>query len=331
MPRAPSAVAAPLGRRAFLRLGAAGLAAAAVPLAGCGREPLRIALHPWPGYEFLRLAQGLGWVPESQVRLVRTANFVESVAAFESGGVDGVGVTLDEALRLRDRGHPVQVVLVFDVSVGADVLLARPEVETLADLRGRRIGVEPSTLGTVMLFEALQAGGLRRADVQVVDLPHDHYSGWASGELDALVTYEPSLGRLRAEGLVPLFDSRRLPQLIVDVLAVRPDAARRRADALRTLVDAHFRALRRWQVNPVDAGYRLAPLLRVAPEQVPAAYAGLDLPDALYNRRYLTAPAGELTRAAGELARVLVAERLIERAPDLEGLFSVDYLPGAAR
>lgn len=322
----PSATA--VTRRSFLTAVGSAVAAAAAGVSACAqREPLRLAMHSWPGYEFLRLASTLGWLAPAVVRVEPMPTFADSIAALRRGEVAAAGMTLDEVLRLRDAGIPAQVALVFDVSMGADVLLARPEIDSLAALRGRRIGVEPTTLGSLLLGRALAAGGLVRADVEVAALPGGHEAAWAAGSLDAVITSEPAAGHLRRLGAVPLFDSRQLPQLIVDVLAIRKDAPSWHAGALRAAIGGHFRALRRWRVNPIDTSYRLAQQLRVDPVDVADLYRGLDLPDALYNREYLTPPAKELTRASTELGRFLAADALLQRPVTAAGLFVPDYLP----
>jgi NitT/TauT family transport system substrate-binding protein len=52
----------------------------------------------------------------------------DSLQALAAGTVDGAGLTLDEAIGARAAGLDMKIVLVFDISTGADVLLARPEI-----------------------------------------------------------------------------------------------------------------------------------------------------------------------------------------------------------
>lgn len=115
-------------RRRFLQLG---LGAAVLPglgaLSGCAQsQPLKVAVQPWCGYQFLFVARVEGWQDTKQVELVDTALTTESVAALREGRVDAAALTLDEVLLLRSQGHPLHVVMVFDASAGADLLLATP-------------------------------------------------------------------------------------------------------------------------------------------------------------------------------------------------------------
>ena len=318
-----------LTRRHFLRIGAQAIAYTAVgSLTACGSgQPLRIASEKWCGYQFMFLAQQEGWLPKSGLELHETGFASDSVVALKQGQVDGAAITLNEVLLLRDQGMPLSVVTVFDFSAGADVLLVKPDISRPADLKGQRIGGEATTLGVIMLNKVLEAAGLSRSDVTVINMDEDHLAAWNSANMDAILTYEPALSRLQKQGLVSLYDSRKLPLVIVDVLAVRPEAAERHAETLRALIAGHFRALAQWRNNPIDTAYRLSARLGVKPDEVKGVFKGLDLPDAAYNRKYLTAPAVELTQSVQAITRILAQEGLLKRPLNLEGLFVADYLP----
>lgn len=318
-----------LTRRNFLRIGAQAIAYTAVGgLNACSPSPpLRIASEKWCGYQFMFLAQQEGWLPKSGLELRETGFASDSVVALKQGQVDGAALTLNEVLLLRDQGMPLSVVTVFDFSAGADVVLAKPGISRLADLKGQRIGVETTSLGVIMLSKVLEAAGLQRSDVTVINMDEDHLAAWDSANMDAVLTYEPALSRLQKQGLVSLYDRRKLPLVIVDVLAVRTEAAERHAEALRGLIAGHFRALTQWRNNPIDTAYRLSARLGVKPDEVKSVFKGLDLPDAAYNRKYLTAPAVELTQSVQAITRILTQEGLLKRPLNLDRLFVADYLP----
>lgn len=318
-------------RRSFMKAGAllaAGLVGGSA-LGGCGpRPPLRIALHRWPGYVFLRFAAGSGLIQPGVLDLVETSVLSDSVAALRDGIVDAAGVTLDEVLGLRAAGFDCRIVLIFDVSAGADAVLAGPDIASPSDLRGQRIGVEDGSLGAIMLAKLLQRAGLDHGDVEPVPISGDHVAAWTQGNLDAVITYEPAAGRLRRMGLRHLFDSSEVPQLVVDVLAVRGDVAANRALSVGDMVAGHFAAMDLWRTNPIDTAYHLAPLLDAEPDMVERQFVGLDLPDLPANRAYLDSPAVELTRAAREIAAILHLGPGGIGDGGRSRLFTADFLPG---
>jgi NitT/TauT family transport system substrate-binding protein len=324
----PGTGASPLaGRRAVLAALAALAGASLLP--ACERAPpLRIASYVWPGYEFMFLAQREGWIAARDTALVETGSASESIRILAEGQADGAALTLDELLRARAQGLPLTAVLVFDISLGADVLLARPELVDLAGLKGRRIGYEPSGVGALMLHKALAAAGLSRAEVRTVPVTFDHHlQAWRAREVDALITFEPAASHLLAEGARLLFDSSRIPDTIFDVLAVLPGVLEHQRAALSGLVAAHFRGQANFRKNPNDTAYRMADRFKLTAKEVIAAYRGLELPNEAHNRRLLDGQAPILVKAAGELAGELVRAGLEKTPPSLAGLVDAGFIP----
>jgi NitT/TauT family transport system substrate-binding protein len=308
------------------------LAACAV-LAACSKPqeaPLRVATIPWPGYESIHLAQSLGYIDARQVRLVDLVSASQTSRSLRGGAVDAALLTLDETLSLLQEGADLRIVLVMDVSDGADVAVARPEITSLQDLRGKRIGVETGAIGALMLDALLTAGDLSAADVQMIDMPvNEHANAYRKGIVDAVVTFEPARTALLGQGARVLFDSSRIPGRIVDVLVVRAAAVTSHPQALRTLVAAHFKALDHLARQPQDAAARLAPFLGVVPGQVLPQFAGIKLPDQAENRSLLSGSAAPLERKAAELAEFMLRRRLLRSAVSVERLADPQFLPAA--
>jgi len=321
-----------LTRRRFLAL-LGGLAC--VPLLpGCAfqAKPITIGLHVWPGYEPTPLAQSMGWLDEKQVKLVQTGSATDSLKLLEQGKIDGAGLTLDEVLRARDNGIPLSVVLVCDISAGADQFLARPAIKTLADIKGHRIAVEDGALGALMLYQVLQAASLSIGDITPVSLTVDQHAGaWSRGEIDAAVTYEPAASQIMAMGAQRLFDSRSIPNIIVDVLAIRStllDSAHK--DAIRHLVSAHLKGLKYLNTSGDDATYQLAPRLKLPPEQVMSTFKGLVLPNLANNTRLLTGSRPELLSGARIIVDTMQKAGILHKPADLNNLLRPEYLPKRA-
>jgi NitT/TauT family transport system substrate-binding protein len=302
-------------------------------LSGCGFEPdplLRVATHVWPGYELLYLAREQGYYDERPIRLVELTSATETASALRTGAVEAGALTLDETLRLFDRGIDVRIVLVFDDAAGVDVLLARPDIAELTDLRGRRIGAENGAVGALMLDAVLRTAGLTLADITLAPLTVDEQlAAYRAGQVDAVVTFEPVATQLRAEGARPLFDGRQVPNQIMDVLVVRGDALPRHGKALEWLIAGYFRALRDWRDRAPRVAPLLAPRLGLTPPEVIRAFRGLRLLDLDENRQWLAGAEPILERTARTLGEQMVARRLLRSAPPPGPLVDARWLPAA--
>jgi NitT/TauT family transport system substrate-binding protein len=298
-------------------------------LGGCDiREPIRIGIHPWIGYESLYLAEEFGWLPAS-VSLIKGRAATDSVIGLVSGRLDMAALTLDEALRVHVRDTPVSVVAVMDVSAGADAVMARSTLAGEAAFRGARVAVEPSGVSSILLVKWLESEGLSRADIREVELPVDrHPDAFRKGEVDVSVSYEPVASELEAAGARRIFDSRAIPETIFDVLVVRNDVMPGNRELIRAIVAAHFRGVDHLVRGIHDALYRVAAHQRVEPSVVRRSLASITLPDASLNRAYLM-PDGRINAVAGELAGLMYAKNLIPTLPDDLVLATRDYVDGA--
>jgi NitT/TauT family transport system substrate-binding protein len=208
------------------------------------RGPLKVAVGLWPGTETLTIARERGILNGEKVSMIEMTWSSAAMRAFGNGVVDAAVLSLDETLRLRQNGHDVRVVLIMDVSAGADSLLAKGAIRKTGMLRGRPVGVELRTAGTYLLAKALEREGLTLNDVKIVPLNlAETESALMEGEVDAVVTSEPWQSRLLNTGAEKLFDSSMIPGELCRLLVVRGDALRSRRREVQGLVDAHFAVL----------------------------------------------------------------------------------------
>ncbi len=298
-------------------------------LAGCSEKPLRIGINPWIGYDVIPMAQRWDWIgPE--IELVDTASGADSLAALASGELHAACLTLDEVIRGIDAGLPLSIVAVMDTSSGADSLLVRPDIADVAQLRGRRIALQASGVGMLMLTAALESGGLSIADVQLIDAKSGQLLElWQSGAVDAAATYEPFARVLRGTGARTLLSSRDTPELIFDVIAVHRDAIAGRQKTLEKLVSAVLRAQAHVHDNPVDALYRLASLqdkpVRITEEEL----RRIVLPTLDAQHRYFEQDSA-LLHAARRIHGLFVDARIIQRPQGNARLLDARFLPEPA-
>ena len=284
---------------------------------GCGQPqpPLRIGANVWPGYEPMYLARSLGYCGVDKVQLIDFSSSSEVIRAYRNGLIDVAALTADEALQASEGEAGHRIVLVCDFSDGADVLLAKPDIQSLADLKGRRVGVETTALGAYVLGRALERGGLSSDDVQVVPVPLlEHESAFKSGAVDAIVTFEPHRSRLLASGARKLFDSSQIPGEIVDVLLTRKNLADSQRRDLDALISGWFRALDYLQKKPSDAAARMAVREAVTPEEFLASLQGLKLPDREANLRLLGGSSGNLTATMRQLSATMLKQKIISKS-----------------
>jgi NitT/TauT family transport system substrate-binding protein len=290
------------------------------------QAPLRVGSIVFPGYELLFLARELDLLDPQQVRLVELRANTDTLRALAAGELEAAALTVDELMSARADGVDLRAILVFDVSAGADVVLALPGV-TLKNLEGKRIGVEEGAVGGLMLSALLQAAGLRPSQILKVPMTLDNSDEvFRSGVVDAVVTAEPWWSSIEKLGGKLIFDSNAIPGRIVDVLAVRGDVLNQRREGLRHLVAAHFAALERFRAQPAVAGAYMAMRLRCMPDEVAQQFRGLELPDATANLKILR-PGGTFDSTTQLLQRQMQEAGLLRASASLGDLAEASFLP----
>lgn len=222
-------------------------------------EPLRVAVGMWAGTEPWIMAREAGDLDSRDIRLVEINWTSAAMRAVGNRVVDAAVLSLDEVIRQVQQGYPLKVVLVMDISRGADLIIAKSQFDSVNDLKGGRIGYEPRTSGSWLLSKALENSNLKLADVQPVPLnPAEVEEIFGELNLDGVVLTEPWSQRMNAFNLNRVYDSSRPGATVVRVLAVHPDALATDRESLLNLIKAHFK----WLPELKKGGPALQPVLR---------------------------------------------------------------------
>ncbi len=298
-------------------------------ITGCyAPDPLlRVGTNVWPGYEPLYLAREQGFY-NHHIKLVELPSASDVIDALRMGHLEGGALTLDEVLSLIQEGQDLVVVLVFNISAGADMLMAHPDIQTLSDLRGKTIALETTAVGALMLKNAMDFAGLPDGSLRIRHMNlSDQLRAYQSGKIDAMITYEPFSSELARAGARILFDSSAIKGQIVDVLAVRRTVLEKQPQHVRELIDGYMQARQLMQTSPQAAFAIMNQRLRLPDEQVGAMFDGLELPDTEENRRLLNGKRSPLSRTAEGLAQLMVKQKLMPAPPPLKQLTDPRFLP----
>ena len=138
------------------------------------------------------------------------------------------------------------MILMNDYSNGNDMVIGKPGIDSIKDLKGKKIGVEVGFVSHLLLLNALEKNGMTEADVELVNAPtNETPQVLASGEVDAIVAWQPSSGQALdlVPGSKPIYTSADEPGLIYDMLCVTPESLAARADDWKKVVKVWYRAV----------------------------------------------------------------------------------------
>jgi NitT/TauT family transport system substrate-binding protein len=216
-----------LRRLSALAVAVVGLGAAtAAPLTAA--DALKVAYSDWPGWVAFDVAIQKGWYKEAGVNVEFVwMEYVPSMEAFQAGKVDAVTVTNGDQLVMGAAGKSSKAILINDISYGNDMIVAKPGINSIKDLKGKKIGLELGFVEHLMLLKALEANGMTEADVTLVNVPtNDTPQTLASGGVDAIGAWQPNSGAAlkSVPGSKAIYTSKDVPGLIYDVVAVSSES-----------------------------------------------------------------------------------------------------------
>ena len=243
-------------------------------LAGCAprgpevtaRAPIRLGSYEWPGCYWIDVAWQKGWFAAAGLNVERVdtdLRYFESLDAVASGKLDAMGFSQFDLVRYVAQGHDLVGVAAMDYSEGAEALVARPGIEQLHDLQGKRIALRRGTYLEYLLATIAQREGLDLSQVTLLDRSGPAaLDDFKAGRVDAILVWEPYVTQARAEtGGVSLFSTAEFPGLTYNVLAMRRDFVKSHPKDIETLLAVWQRSVKWIHLHPDEASEIVAKLV----------------------------------------------------------------------
>ncbi len=195
-------------------------------LAPLAHASLKVAYSDWPGYTILEVAKQKDWFKQAGIDVDMVwFDYLPSIDAFSANKVDAVTIVATDALVTGASGGKSKIIALLDYSDGSDMIVGKPGVDSIKDLKGKKVGVEVTLVEHLLLLEALKRNGMTQSDIQLVNTAtNETPQTLGSGSVAAIGAWYPISGQAlkQVAGSKKLFTSADAKGLIYDVLAVNP-------------------------------------------------------------------------------------------------------------
>lgn len=326
------------------------LVAATLALAGCAvdnsgsdtsKPTIRIAYQTFPSGDLIVknnkwLEEALPdynikWIKFDSGADVNTA-FIAKELDFGALGSSPVARGLSEPLNI-----PYRVAFVLDVAGDNEALVARngSSINTIADLRGKKVATPFASTAHYSLLAALAQNGLSTNDVQLVDLqPPAILAAWERGDIDAAYTWLPTLDQLRSTGK-DLITSRQLAKdgmPTLDLGVVSTEFAEAHPEVVDTWRQQQARALTLISDDPEAAAKAVSAEIGLTPEETAGQLKqGVFLtPDEVASAEWLGSDSnpGNIAVDLESASKFLAEQKQIPAAAPLKTLQDAIYTKG---
>ncbi len=281
-----------------------------------------IGISGWTGFGPLTLAKEAGIFAKHglDVTLPKIPQASRSLA-MASGDIQCAATTVETWIVWNANGVPSRQIVQLDKSYGADGIVARGDVKSVKDLKGKSVAAStPGTSPYFTLAWMLHANGLSIKDVKVVNLePGPAAQAFLAGQNDAAVSYEPYLSAVRDKPDAGHILATTLDYpMILDTLGCSPKFLDADPAAAKGLVDSYFEALDLIKSDEKKSNEIMGRDVKQSGEEFADSAKYLRWADRDANKTFFGAEFNTFSETAGDL---LIQVGTISDKPAIKGLF----------
>jgi NitT/TauT family transport system substrate-binding protein len=302
---------------------------------GFADTPVTLGVVTWIGYGPIYCAAAEGFYKKHglDVKLVNFSDNSVMAGALQSGQIDASTLTYDQVIAANARGWKLKVVMPVDYSVGGDAILATAKIQTVRDLKGRKVAFMAASPSDFLLGYALAREGLSERDVSPVNTTPEGVVGiMAGGSTDAGVTYEPSVSVIAKAGggkrFHVLMSSRDARGMITDVLVLKDGALAANPRLADGLIRGTLDGLAFMGADPGKAVDIIAKRLEISPAEVRDQLQNIENPPLANLGDVFVRDAGLPSfYASGRIiGDILKREGQIDAAPPIDSTFDARFV-----
>lgn len=266
------------------------------------------------------------WSPEdAKLNIYSTDN--QAINAFKEGKIDAVSLYPHEVLTLWSENIPATIILVLEVSNGADTIVAHSSIANLSDLKGKTIAIDNNPNNLYMLNRAMESATLQESDITLVNFtPDAHYSAFKKGELHAVTAKRSHIKNFIDIGGNELFTSRNIPGEIAQVLVVNPAFLDHSANQVDALITNWFKVMHYIESNPNSSTKQIAKWLDVEPDNLYWELSTMQLTNRDDNIRMLVGEGASIHITLNKLRDTMLKHNLLAHSPPVEHMVNDSFV-----
>jgi taurine transport system substrate-binding protein len=209
-------------------------------------------MNPW---RWVQQSQGIEKATGFKINWRQFGGSGDVVRAIASGDVQLGEVDSTGVATAISQGMDVELFWILEDIAAAEALVARngTGINTIADLKGKKIGTPFVSTSHFQLLYAMHRAGLKATDAQVLNMRLPEIAAaWSRGDIDATFIWDPVLSDVKKTGKVLLTagDICKKGACTFDGLIVRQKFARENPQFMVALVKALARADADYRANP---------------------------------------------------------------------------------
>ncbi|MDJ1159085.1 ABC transporter substrate-binding protein [Chelatococcus sp. SYSU_G07232] len=304
--------------------------AAALGFAGAAaaqETKVAIGISGWTGFAPLTLAREAGIFKKNGLDVtIKKIPQASRHLAIASGDIQCAATTVETWVIWNANGIATKQIFQMDKSYGADGLVVRNDIKSIADLKGKQIAASaPGTAPFFGLAWILKKNGLTLRDVKVVNLePGPAAQAFIAGQNDAAMTYEPYLSSVRDKPEAGKIIATTLDYpMVMDTVGCTPKFLEDNPKAAKALADSYFEALDLIKKDEKKSFEIMGADVKQTGDQFGASAKYLRWQDREANRKFFAEEFEKFSNEAGDLLQEV---GIIKQKPDIKTLVDTRFI-----
>jgi len=287
----------------------------------------------WIGFAPLYIAEEKGFFKKhgANVKIQSIESKADSKSALAADRIQGVSTSADTHVVNAAAGIKEVQILALDTSAGGDGIVAKKEIKTIEDLKGKKVALDTTGGADFFWFQyLLREKGLSLKDFDVQSMSAgDAGAAFVAGKVDAAITWQPWLSKATATDFgYTLMDSKQSPGVIVDTFAMKKDFIAQHPESAQAIVDAWYDALDYLKSNEEDALQIMAKRLGEKPEKLKEELKDVQFYDEAGNKAYFGTKEqpGDFYKIVKMASELWLQTKLIDKEIDPASIIDGSFL-----
>ena len=292
-------------------------------------QKIRIGYQTSPNDELLAKAMGIAQEAFTNVEVEyinfksgRDVNTAMITNGIDVGLIGSVGAAVGIAQEL-----PYQVYFIHSIIGDAEALAVRRNINSIADLRGKKIGVPFGSTTHFAFLSLLEREKINENEIDIIDMqPQNMVAAWQRGDIDGGYVWYPHLQKIIDEEGKVLITSGDLAAkydiITADVGIVSKKFAQQYPEAVKKYVGVLNEAIAFYNQKPQEAAQTISKEMGISPEASLQAMSKIIwlTSEQQAEPKYLGTPdnVGKFAEVLQESAKFMVSQKEITSAPDLK-------------
>jgi NitT/TauT family transport system substrate-binding protein len=303
--------------------------------------PLKIGIQSiWPTYGVAFIAQEKGLFAKQGVQVILVpaagnSGYMDTLKIYKEEQVDAAFMVFSDAIMLEAEGIATRIIYAADYSDTADIIVGQPFLNSLSELKGKKVSFEGfNTFSHLLVLKLLEQAGVHEGEFETTKInpaeSAEVLEALTTNKIQAGHAYGAAATEALAKGFKQLGKAGDISQLMIEGLVVNAKVANTRREELQKVVNALVEAMDFLQHSPEEGLNIIAKHTGTSFAELEASFKRLHV-FGLQENRDVFKKDGRLFKGGQEIIDFFYQKGVLVKIPDLNEVIDGQFVTATAK